>query len=139
MRFPRHDTVPAVGSRSLRINFPVVDLPQPLSPTRPSVSPCAIEKLTSSTAWTWALTREKTPLRTGKCLVRFFTSRSTAGKTVRPEGGTLILRLHLHYAREERAESKGERPRQDGRSASTQQDGLRPSSRAAGIPPGSAR
>ena len=43
----------------------VVDLPQPLSPTRPRVSPSAIQKLTSSTACTCPLTCENTPLRTG--------------------------------------------------------------------------
>ena len=31
---------------------PVVDLPQPDSPTRPSVSPSSTSKLTSDTAWT---------------------------------------------------------------------------------------
>ena len=34
---------------SRKIVLPVVDLPQPDSPTRPSVSPSAIEKLTSAT------------------------------------------------------------------------------------------
>ena len=38
--------------RSLRIEYAVTDLPQPLSPTSPSVSPLAISRLTPSTALT---------------------------------------------------------------------------------------
>jgi hypothetical protein len=38
-----------VGSMSFRIAFPAVDLPQPLSPTRPRVSPGAMSKLMPST------------------------------------------------------------------------------------------
>ena len=37
---------------SFVIRRAVVDLPQPDSPTSPSVSPLLIVKLTSSTAWT---------------------------------------------------------------------------------------
>jgi len=65
MRSPRHVIVPAVGSTSLSTVFPSVDLPQPLSPTRPSVSLSAIAKLASSTACTWAPVRPNTPLFTG--------------------------------------------------------------------------
>jgi hypothetical protein len=43
-------TSPEVGSINLRIDRPVVDLPQPDSPTSPSVSPGMMSKLTSSTA-----------------------------------------------------------------------------------------
>src|SRR5438477_2927954 len=70
MRCPRHSMVPAVGSMSLSTVLPMVDLPQPDSPTRPSVSPWQIEKLTSSTACTLPRARPKTPPRMGKCLVR---------------------------------------------------------------------
>jgi hypothetical protein len=45
-------TVPAVGFRSWRMQYPVVDLPEPDSPTRPRVSPSAMSKLTPSTALT---------------------------------------------------------------------------------------
>jgi len=41
---------PLVGSINLRMARPTVDFPQPDSPTRPSVSPSPIEKLTPSTA-----------------------------------------------------------------------------------------
>src|SRR5262249_28313686 len=54
---------------------PVVVLPHPDSPTKPNVSPRLIVKLTSSTALTYALTRESTPLRIGKYFFRFRTSR----------------------------------------------------------------
>src|ERR1700709_2269404 len=47
----------------------VVDLPQPDSPTMPTVSPLAIENDTSSTARTVLLLANKPP-RTGKCLVK---------------------------------------------------------------------
>src|SRR5258707_15886804 len=53
---------------------PTVVLPQPDSPTMPSVSPFLTMKLTSSTALTWFTTRCNNPARTGKFLTRFFTS-----------------------------------------------------------------
>ena len=53
----------------------VVVLPQPLSPTRPSVSPSASEKLTSSTARTWPTTRRSTPFLIEKYFFRLRTSR----------------------------------------------------------------
>src|SRR5260370_10600056 len=68
----------SVGSISRRIVRPRVDLPQPDSPTRPSVSPCAIEKLTPSTANTWPVMRWRSPLRIAKCFLRSRTS-STGG------------------------------------------------------------
>ena len=43
---------PAVGSIALRMQRAVVVLPQPLSPTRPSVSPSSMWKSTPSTART---------------------------------------------------------------------------------------
>src|ERR1700736_2425423 len=53
----------------------VVDLPQPDSPTMPTVSPLAIEKETSSTARTVLRLLNSSP-RTGKCLVRPLTCSS---------------------------------------------------------------
>src|SRR5580700_3264304 len=47
----------------------VVDLPQPDSPTMPTVSPLPIENDTSSTARTVLRAPKREP-RTGKCLVR---------------------------------------------------------------------
>src|SRR5581483_2260767 len=53
---------------------PTVVLPQPDSPTMPSVSPFLMEKLTSSTACTCATTRCITPARTGKYFFKFCTA-----------------------------------------------------------------
>src|SRR5450755_55103 len=49
---PSNHTSPAVGSISFSTERPIVLLPEPDSPTRPSTSPLAISKLTSSTART---------------------------------------------------------------------------------------
>src|SRR5579871_1097281 len=53
----------------------VVDLPQPDSPTMPTVSPLAIANDTSSTARTVLRALKRSP-RTGKCLVSPFTCSS---------------------------------------------------------------
>src|ERR1700674_2466158 len=74
--------VPAVGSISRRIARPTVDLPQPDSPTRPSVSPSAIEKLTPSTANTWPPARRRNPWLITKCCLRSRTS-NTGGELAR--------------------------------------------------------
>ena len=57
---------------------PVVVLPLPDSPTSPNVSPSAIEKLTSSTAWTTVFFASS-PCPRVKCLVRCRTSSSGLG------------------------------------------------------------
>ena len=59
---------PEVGSRRRSISLPVVVFPQPDSPTRPTVSPRRMSKLTPSTAWTFATARRSTPLRMGNHL-----------------------------------------------------------------------
>ncbi len=61
---------PSVGSVSLMIVRASVVLPQPDSPTRPSVSPAWIERSTPSTAWMAPTVRFITPARIGKCLTR---------------------------------------------------------------------
>ena len=53
----------------------VVDLPQPDSPTMPTVSPLAIENETSSTARTVLRLANRSP-RTGKCFVSPLTCSS---------------------------------------------------------------
>ena len=65
-----------VGSSRRTISRAVVDLPQPDSPTIPSVSPLLTVSVTSSTACTTSLPRENTPCLTGKCFVRCSTSTS---------------------------------------------------------------
>src|SRR5581483_2496157 len=58
---------------------PVVVLPQPDSPTRPSVSPRLTKKLTSSTALTLATVRwTRIPFVIGKYFLRFLTSSRTS-------------------------------------------------------------
>ena len=49
---------------SFKMQRPVVDLPQPDSPTMPRVLPSSKEKLTPSTAWSW-------PAAVLKYLVKF--------------------------------------------------------------------
>ena len=73
---PSNSTSPAVGSISRSTQRPVVLLPQPDSPTTPSVSPAASSKLTPSTACTWSTTRRSTPPRIGKCFFRSLTCSS---------------------------------------------------------------
>src|SRR5262245_8098014 len=87
-------TSPDVGSISRRIERPVVDLPQPDSPTRPSVSPAMMSNDTSSTAWTRATSRENSPPRIGKYFLRFLTfskASGMAGPSVE-EAGHLVAR-----------------------------------------------
>src|SRR6266436_1110786 len=73
MRSPLTRISPAVGSISFRIALPAVDLPQPLSPTRPKVSPPAMSKEMPSTACTWPTVCCNNPFLTGKCLTRLRT------------------------------------------------------------------
>ena len=61
-------TSPPVGSYKRIIVLPVVDLPEPDSPTKPNVSPSYIWKDTSSTAFTTLF------LPKGKYCFKFLTS-----------------------------------------------------------------
>ena len=65
---------PSVGSISRSSSRAVVDLPQPDSPTIPSVSPRRTSKLMPSTACTAPTWRWRNPARIGKCLTRPSTS-----------------------------------------------------------------
>src|SRR5262245_20103026 len=75
------------------IEMLVTDLPLPDSPTRESVEPRSIEKLTSSTAFT-------VPARVKKCVLRFLTSRIAA-----------ILRFLLEIAAQTVRAARCGRPR----------------------------
>src|SRR5205807_2581216 len=69
-----------------RISRLVVVLPQPDSPTSPSVLPLGMVKLTPSTARTWPTTRLKKPCVIGKSFFRSRTSSrfvSTCGAVIR--------------------------------------------------------
>ena len=65
MSWPWNHTLPAVGSSSRISVRPSVDLPQPDSPTSPSVWPGISSKLTPATARSAPTVRPNTPLRTG--------------------------------------------------------------------------
>src|SRR5215470_1766424 len=73
---PSKRMMPPVGRSSISTIFAVVVLPQPDSPTTPSVLPVSIENEMSSTARTTATSRESRPRLTGKCLTRFLASRT---------------------------------------------------------------
>src|SRR4030042_5380384 len=90
---PRNQTSPEVGSIRRRILKPVVDLPHPDSPTNPKVSFSPRLKETSSTACTLVLLRPRKPRRTGKCLVRFRTARSSG--MGRPPAGDPVAVAHV--------------------------------------------
>ena len=64
MSVPSSVMLPLDGSTRRSTLRATVDLPQPDSPTSPSVSPAATEKLTPSTACTVPIRRRNTPPRT---------------------------------------------------------------------------
>ncbi len=106
MSWPSKRIVPDVGSSSRRISRAVVDLPQPDSPTIPSVSPRRTVSVTSSTACTSALPRANTPCLTGKRFVRCssstrFASPSRSCRRLRGHGSqadSASARLRLELA-----------------------------------------
>src|SRR6266852_8539272 len=89
------------ASRFIRCinNRAVVDLPQPDSPTIPTVSPLAIENDTSSTARTVLRLLKRSP-RTGKCFVKPSTCssgcaappRSSTGSSISTEAAVSFMR-----------------------------------------------
>ena len=80
MSVPPNVTVPLVGSWSRMSSRPSVDLPQPDSPTMPSVSPRRTARETPSTAWTTSPPEARLKLleRTGKCFTSSTASSSTS-------------------------------------------------------------
>ena len=88
-----------------------VDLPQPDSPTMPSVSPSRSVKETPSTAFTVATSFWKMiPCVIGKCFVRLSTTRNSSPVTRRhtttppvtlaeQRGGLALLRRRVEVAR----------------------------------------
>ncbi len=81
---PSKRICPALGSISRKISRPVVDLPQPDSPTSPSVSPGSSAKLTPSTARITRRRRASHAPPTANCLASPCTSRSGVAITGRP-------------------------------------------------------
>src|SRR5712692_2837970 len=76
MSSPLKTTLPLVGSSRRITARPNVDLPQPDSPTRPTVSPVLISRSTPSTACTWPTTRCITPEETENQTLSSLTSTS---------------------------------------------------------------
>ena len=70
MSWPSNQTEPDVTSYSRVMQRASVDLPQPVSPTRPSVSPGCTSSDTPSTAWTTAVPADSACRRTGNVLRR---------------------------------------------------------------------
>ena len=84
---PSNTILPLSGLIKRAINLAVVDLPQPDSPTMPSVLPLATEKLTLSTAWTNFFSLAKSSLRTGKY---FLSSLTTSNGWAGPPRSSLL-------------------------------------------------
>jgi hypothetical protein len=79
MSWPSNTIEPPVESSRRMTQRAIVDLPQPDSPTTPSVSPFLIVKETPSTARTRATSFWKMiPRVTGKCFSRLSTARSSS-------------------------------------------------------------
>ncbi len=79
---PSNVTLPDVGGSRRRMTLPSVVLPQPDSPTRPSVSPSVTVKLTPSTARTApSLLMPMRPPRISKCFTRSSTASRGAAAT----------------------------------------------------------
>ncbi len=74
MSLPSYTIEPDVGASSRVSSRAVVDLPQPLSPTRPNVSPRRTSNEIPSTACTRATSRWSSPLRIGKYFTRSLTT-----------------------------------------------------------------
>src|SRR5690242_9625625 len=94
INLPSKRISPEVGSISFMIIRPVVVLPQPDSPTRPTVSPRRMSKVMPSTARTAAGgPLAHSPRRTGKCFTRSLTSSSlgTSSSFGTASGGAAIV------------------------------------------------
>ncbi len=91
MSVPSNRMVPDVGSMSRSISRPTVVLPEPDSPTRPSVSPWRISKLTPDTACTLATTLFRIPPRMGKSFTRSMTWTSGVAGTRAAPGSTGVV------------------------------------------------
>ena len=94
MSRPSKTIEPDVGSISLMIVRPSVVLPQPDSPTTPSVSPLRTERSTPSTARTAPTVCLKTPALIGKCLTSPSTRSSASSDAITGESSGAGLWSH---------------------------------------------
>src|SRR5260370_37490212 len=76
---------------------PSVDLPQPDSPTRPSVSPFLISRSTPSTARTWAVVRCNTPDEIGNQVFNPCTDTSGSEAVQAFFSWTLAVSCHVKF------------------------------------------
>ena len=149
MARPSKRIVPDVGSRRRSTRRPVVDLPHPDSPTRPSVSRRSTEKVTSSTACTTPPSRSpKYDRRAGKCLTRpvdleqarvghaglsWRDAAASSGSSRGTEAGGSMLGRRVVDGLERRVARRGSGPaRTDSAGASAHASGSR--SRLGGVP-----
>ena len=94
---PSKVTVPPVGSISRTRQRPRLVLPQPDSPTSPTVSPSSTSRLTPSIALTCSCVYPSKPAGTGKY---FFRSRISSSAILRsPEAGDAMVSLDLDQRR----------------------------------------
>ena len=75
-----------------RINLAIVVLPQPDSPTKPNVSPVAMEKLTSSTAFTWPVAPKPNRLLPA---AKYLLSPSLGVQPPNPAWGSMIAEARI--------------------------------------------
>src|SRR6266540_3161430 len=94
---PSKVMVPRVGSMSRTRQRPRVVLPQPDSPTRPTVSPSSTSRLTPSTALTCSRAPPSSPVRTGKYFFRSLISSSGILRNL--EAGDAMVCLDLDQRR----------------------------------------
>src|ERR1044072_1188848 len=90
MSLPSNSIFPEVGSSSRVISRPMVDLPQPDSPTTPRVSPWRTSKSRPSTACTAPVCRCSSPFLMGKCLTRPDTVSRGSGVVVACSGTVIF-------------------------------------------------
>jgi len=82
-------TIGPLEETSLNNAMPSVDLPEPDSPTTPSVSPSRIDRVTPSTALTAPTCRLSTPARMGKWTLRSVVSTTVLALAGRGLGSPL--------------------------------------------------
>src|SRR6185436_18555810 len=95
--WPSKVIVPPLGSVSRTRQRPRLVLPQPDSPTSPTVSPSSTSRLTPSIALTYSRPRRSSPLWTGKY---FFKLRISSSAILRShETSDAVLRFDLDQRR----------------------------------------
>src|ERR1700687_406484 len=110
MSRPSSRMVPAVGSIRRSTVRPTVDLPQPDSPTRPSVSRGAIENETPSTAKTLPPARRRKPWWMAKWVLRSRTSSTGGGASGATLGALVVVATSVIAGSKNLARAPARRP-----------------------------